>query len=177
MSSKAAAHIYISIWMATPRGGTKAIRKRVIKMGAMPKIYMAYGSNLNMRQMSNRCPFAEVYGSVLLLDYRLLFRGGNGSAVATIEPCKGSSVPVGLWRITPQDEQALDKYEGWPRLYRKEIFKIRVNGRMRRVFAYIMNDGWPLGAPSRFYLSTIAIGYRDFGLDLNALRKALRDSV
>jgi hypothetical protein len=68
-------------------------------------IYLAYGSNLNLRQMAYRCPTAKVLGSAKLTGYRLLFRGGNGGAVATIEKQKGESVPVMLWRIMPNDEK------------------------------------------------------------------------
>ena len=52
-------------------------------------IYLAYGSNLNLKQMACRCPTAQVLGSAKLTGYRLFFRGGNGGAVATIERQKG----------------------------------------------------------------------------------------
>ena len=45
----------------------------------------------------------------------------DGGAVATIEPSKNGKVPVLLWDIEPSDEVALDRYEGYPWLYRKEI--------------------------------------------------------
>ena len=89
------------------------------------RLYIAYGSNLNIEQMGFRCPYAVPIGTTVLTDYRLMFRGGmDGNAVATIEPAKGESVPVLLWEITPRDEEALDRYEGWPRLYRKSLSKI-----------------------------------------------------
>ena len=53
-------------------------------------LYVAYGSNLNMKQMSIRCPTAAVVGSGTLNGYRLAFCG-----VATVFPCKGNEVPVG----------------------------------------------------------------------------------
>ena len=146
-------------------------------MEKMPKIYMAYGSNLNVKQMHIRCPFAKVYKTAELPGYRLLFRGGNGGAVATIEPREGSSVSVALWKITPFDEKALDRYEGWPRLYRKEIFKITLGKRKVRVFAYIMNDGFPLGRPSRSYFTTILEGYEEFMFDQALLEKAVLVSI
>ena len=69
--------------------------------------YLAYGSNLNLEQMAHRCPTAKPVGPVVLKDYQLLFRGGHGSAVATVEPFKGKTVPCLLWEITPTDEAAL----------------------------------------------------------------------
>ena len=140
-------------------------------------IYLAYGSNLNLRQMAYRCPTAKVLGSAKLTGYRLLFRGGNGGAVATIEKQKGESVPVLLWRIMPNDEKALDRYEGYPHLYRKETVKVRFKGQWVPAMVYIMNEGRPLGAPSRYYYEVIRHGYIDAGFDISVLNKAVRDSV
>ena len=71
------------------------------------KLYIAYGSNLNLPQMAHRCPSAKVVGASEIKNYALVFRGGRNGAVATIEPCEGSSVPVLLWKITPKDEATL----------------------------------------------------------------------
>ena len=93
------------------------------------RLYIAYGSNLNLEQMGRRCPTAEVVGTAMLKDWRLRFRGGDHSAVATIERDKGFQVPVLVWRIQPRDEAALDRYEGFPFLYRKETLCVVVNGK------------------------------------------------
>ena len=69
------------------------------------RLYLAYGSNLNLEQMSRRCPTAEVVGTTILNNWRLMFRG-----VATVERCKGGKVPVLVWNIQPKDEAALDIY-------------------------------------------------------------------
>ena len=47
------------------------------------KIYLAYGSNLNLAQMKKRCPEAKVIGKANLRDYQLLFRGAGKGADAT----------------------------------------------------------------------------------------------
>ena len=39
------------------------------------KLYFAYGSNINLDQMAQRCPDAQVVGPVTLENYELLFRG------------------------------------------------------------------------------------------------------
>jgi gamma-glutamylcyclotransferase (GGCT)/AIG2-like uncharacterized protein YtfP len=140
-------------------------------------IYLAYGSNLNLKQMAYRCPTARLLGRAKLSGYRLLFRGSSGSAVATIEKQKGGSVPVLLWRITPYDEEALDRYEGYPRLYRKETVKVRFKGQWVSAMAYIMNEGRPLGTPGRYYYEVIRQGYMDAGFDISVLNKAVRDSA
>lgn len=78
------------------------------------RYYLAYGSNLNLRQMKFRCPGAKPVGTTTLEGYKLLFRGPHEGAVATVEPKVGSSVPVLIWETTPKDELALDHYEATP---------------------------------------------------------------
>ncbi len=134
-------------------------------------LYVAYGSNLNVRQMGFRCPDAMVVGIGLIRDYKLAFRG-----VATIEPSKGDAVPVGVWKVSKRDEKALDIYEGYPRLYRKETVEVEMaNGETVDAMVYIMNTGRP-GMPAQYYLQTIEQGYGDIGLDIKYLEAALRDT-
>ena len=62
--------------------------------------YFAYGSNLNIAQMSRRCPNAKpiiLPQPLYIPDWQLCFRG-----VADIEPQEGSKLPIGLWKITPE---------------------------------------------------------------------------
>ena len=134
------------------------------------KFYIAYGSNLNFRQMRMRCPQAKPVGSVILEDYELLFHG-----VATIAPKAGSSVPCGLWLISKKDEIALDRYEGWPNLYRKEKVEVQFGKRQMQVMTYIMNTGSP-HPPTQRYHHTILQGYWDFDLDMTVLTEAVRKS-
>lgn len=140
-------------------------------------IYLAYGSNLNLEQMAQRCPTSKPIGTAVLQDYQLLFRGRNGGAVATVEPVKGSSVPVLLWEITPADELALDRYEGFPFLYRKEKVKVKLGRKTVESMVYIMNDGKPLGIPSCYYYSVILDGYKSAEFDIDILKQAVKDST
>ena len=91
---------------------------------AKTKLYVAYGSNLNTTQMKFRCPTARIVGAGILHDYKLVFRGSNGNAVATIESSEGRHVSVLIWEVTAQDEAALDAYEGFPTFYRKETVMV-----------------------------------------------------
>ena len=68
-------------------------------------LYFAYGSNLDLEQMAQRCPDAEIVGPVRLENYELRFRG---SGFATVAPKKGSTVHGLVWKITPNCEQSLD---------------------------------------------------------------------
>ncbi|NSL53351.1 gamma-glutamylcyclotransferase family protein [Calidifontibacillus erzurumensis] len=141
------------------------------------KIYLAYGSNLNLKEMSSRCPSASILGSSELLGYRLLFCGESGSAEATIVKQKDGRVPVLLWNIMPSDEEALDLYEEYPEVYRKEFVNVHFKGEWVSAMVYIMNEKMPLGEPDRTYYEVIRQGYLDAGFDLSILDKAVQDSM
>ena len=145
--------------------------------GRENKIYIAYGSNLNIEQMSCRCPYATPIGNGILRNYGLLFRGGSGGAVATVEPKRGCSVPVLLREITPRCEDQLDRYEGWPRLYRKETVGVEYDGKIVEAMIYVMNEGYELGNPSQQYLNVILEGYESADFDPQILSNALTTSA
>jgi hypothetical protein len=141
------------------------------------KLYVAYGSNMNLVQMARRCPNAKVLGASRLKDYKLIFRGSNGGAVATVEPFRGGSVPVLVWKISKDDEEALDRYEGFPFFYRKENILINLKGVDIEAMLYIMNSGRPLGQPSMYYYSVIYDSYGAQNFDVKILNTALENSV
>ncbi len=142
------------------------------------RYYIAYGSNLNVRQMRMRCPSARRIGTSELKDYELLFKGSKTGSYLTVEKKLGSSVPVGVWEVTPADEKALDRYEGFPNFYYKMELTLPIKGirtgkiRKRRVFVYIMHENRPIGIPSISYMQTCIQGYEDFGFDWVALLDA-----
>lgn len=142
------------------------------------RLYIAYGSNLNLKQMGRRCPTAEIVGTTSLRGWRLMFRGGCRSAVATIERAPKYNVPVLIWRLQTGDEHNLDIYEGWPHLYRKETLRITVNRQRVYAMIYIMNEkGHPYGTPSKGYFDTILEGYKDADFNDSVLWQAVSDSV
>jgi hypothetical protein len=137
------------------------------------KLYLAYGSNLNITQMKKRCPNAEVIGASKLLDHRLAFRGNSRSGVLNIEPLPGGSVPVVVWKISDWDEGALDWYEGYPCLYTKQRFTVALDGHNLHTMAYIMTPGHRYAPPCDSYLRICADGYDYFGFDTNILYDAV----
>lgn len=146
-------------------------------MNTKEHLYIAYGSNLNLTQMKRRCPTAKAVGITELRNWRLWFRGQNRNAVATIEREQGFKVPVFVWWLQPDDEAALDHYEGFPFLYRKETLRVTVSGERFQAMVYIMDDNSrPYGTPSATYLSTIREGYESLGFDATVLRNAVKDS-
>ena len=137
------------------------------------KKYIAYGSNLNLEQMARRCPTAKVIGAGEIRDHELLFRGYRESAVATVEPKKGASVPVLIWEIGPEDERNLDIYEGHPRLYGKVNLEVQMENGSESIMTYTMNEGHEIGIPSVHYLETITTGYLEAGFDVNRLLESV----
>ena len=142
-------------------------------MSKKPMLYIAYGSNLNLPQMALRCPTAKVAGTAKLKDYELLFRGGRRGAVATVEPKEGGSVPVLLWKIKQPDEQALDRYEGYPHLYDKQMMDVELEGKTVSAMVYIMTPGHEFGVPSDYYADVIRQGYDSSGFDPRILENAI----
>lgn len=148
----------------------------------MAKLYIAYGSNLNMEQMRYRCPAAQFLGTGVIADYELQFKGSPYNAHATIAPAEGQSVPVGVWKIQKPDEARLDFYEGYHkngyRYYDKETIPVRMdNGSTMSGMVYIMDPKMDFGMPSREYTNTIRQGYRDCGMDGTVLEQAIEKSV
>lgn len=147
------------------------------------RYYLAYGSNLNVRQMMMRCPSARIIGTATIKDYKLMFKGSQTGSYLTIEPAPGSEVPVGVWAVSAADERALDRYEGYPNFYYKKDFSLQVigirSGKVRPIdaFAYIMHEERMLGKPTDLYLHTCAQGYINFDFNLDILFEALRFSM
>lgn len=139
----------------------------------MKRIYIAYGSNMHLGQMADRCPDARRLGTSQIEGYALEFHGRNGGAVATIVTREDSQVPVVLWEISERDERNLDRYEGFPRLYFKKDFRVYLGKRKVNGFAYIISSGYDVGIPSEYYYNTILEGYMDNGIDTKPLFAAL----
>ena len=134
------------------------------------KLYVAYGSNLNLEQMAYRCPDATIVGKGLVKNYGLKYRGSKTGAYATIIKESGKNVPVLVWKISPADERNLDHYEGFPTFYYKKKVTVHMeNGKKLSAMAYIMFDAALPGVPSNYYMRTIYEGYISNGLDLNIL--------
>ena len=145
---------------------------------------IAYGSNLNEERMKKRCPKAEVFGTSMIYGYRLLFKQSMTGAYATIEQDANCCVPVLVYKMTADDEQRLDRFEGYPKYYYKRDFLLPVwglNGRkkkLRRIcIAYIMHEYRLLSEPGEEYFDLLDSGYERWGFDKGCLVKAMEDSI
>lgn len=135
------------------------------------QLYIAYGSNINLEQMAYRCPHSKIVGMSEINDFELEFRG-----VATIVPKENASVPVLIWELDERDLPILNRYEGYPSLYRQEKMPFELNGRSCDGMAYLMNHG-TISPPSPQYYNTILQGYRENSLDESYLETALENSI
>lgn len=132
----------------------------------MNRLYFAYGSNLNREQMAQRCHDAIPVGRATVKGWRREFH-----CVLTIVENEKESVEGGLWQISSRDEKALDRYEGWPHLYRKERLIARIGKHRIEAMTYIMNGG-ELSPPSVPYFCVCATGMMQWDIEP---AKLLRD--
>ena len=135
----------------------------------MEQYYIAYGSNLNKSQMKQRCKDAVCVGSSMLENYKLKF-----NYYLTVEYCENEKTPIGVWKISKEDELALDEYEVYPTLYRKEYVNVTINNQTLRCVVYIMNYNKEKEnvSPTDEYFNVCLQGYEDFNLDSSYLYKA-----
>lgn len=136
------------------------------------KLYIAYGSNINLEQMAHRCPTAEKVAAAFLEGYELQFKG-----YATISENKETKTPVLAWRLKPQDECNLDKYEGFPKVYCKKTVELEINGENQEAMVYIMNNDNHLQMPSVDYYRAILKGYEDNNMNTEHLKTALENAI
>ena len=130
--------------------------------------YFAYGSNLHKRHMKDRCPDCEPISKAIAWGYALLFRGNSrGFGVADIQPKDDDFVPGAIYKVSAADRAALDRYEGYPRLYDRHVISVvkQDTGEVVKAFVYRMLDHYRLTPPGREYFNIIREGYRDWGMD------------
>ena len=116
--------------------------------------YFAYGSNMVVTQMHQRCPAAQDMGIARLDGWRLRI---NQPGYATIVPEQSAYVLGVLWSLTSACEAALDDYEEIATgLYTKAYLEIRGT----QALVYLATHALP-GHPLAGYLEAIiAEAYR-----------------
>jgi hypothetical protein len=145
----------------------------------MSYLYFAYGSNLDPRQMTRRCPKAKFIGRASMRGWSLEFVGKSrnwGGAVANIERIAGAVVPGTVWRLNKKDLAAMDVCEGHPWVYKRITQPCRIEGRRGAtpVQVYVHQFPFCMAYPSADYVERIAYGYARFALDEKALWDAIK---
>ncbi len=127
--------------------------------------YFAYASNLNQKQMRERCPDSEPMFTATLPNYKLVFlgwyrewRGGK----AGIRPFRGEKVLGAIYDVSEQCLRQLDKYESsYDRL---KVTVFNEDGEPIQAITHIKAGRSEETQPSPEYLSVIQQGYRDWRL-------------
>ncbi len=130
--------------------------------------YFAYASNLNKKQMLERCPESRPRFDAVLPNYKLVFvgwarqwRGGT----ATIKRYTGDKVPGAVYEVTERDLRRLDGYEGYPGSAAKlNVTVFNEDDRAIRAVTYMKSGQLEETPPSKEYIATIQQGYRDWGI-------------
>lgn len=85
-------------------------------------LYFAYGSNLHVTQMANRCPVSIFKGKGVLSGYRWQI---NERGVANVVRSSGDSVEGLIYLVNRKDERSLDRSEGVARgFYQKHLLTV-----------------------------------------------------
>jgi cation transport regulator ChaC len=128
--------------------------------------YFAYASNLNRKQMSQRCPNSKPKFIATLPNYKLIFTGWSRQwrgGTASIKPLRGEKVIGAVYEISEADLKVLDKHEGYPTTYnRLNVTVWSDTGDPVETVTYIKVEQSPETRPSQEYLSAIQQGYRDW---------------
>jgi len=125
-------------------------------------LYFAYGSNMDLLQMGDRCPGAVTVSTAELPSYRFIINTGG---VATLVPDPTSTVQGLLWKISKKDERSLSRHEGVKHgIYKKAFVGVRLpNGTTTRALIYVAADSHP-GKARPGYLEKVVSGAEGCGL-------------
>lgn len=118
--------------------------------------YFAYGSNMNVDQMADRCPGATVIGVGVLRDHRFVI---NRRGVATVVRSAGDEVHGVLWRVGAEHRETLDRLEGHHEDGRYDRLTMVVEVRGETVECELYVDPDSAGGPPRDgYLDLVVTG-------------------
>ena len=102
-----------------------------LKLTPPSRPYFAYGSNLDLSQMRERCPSFEAVGKAILPGYRWQI---NARGFANILPSAVDYVEGVLYKLSATEQQSLDVFEA---PYSKKIVTVKINGSQVEALVYI----------------------------------------
>lgn len=129
--------------------------------------YFAYGSNMDQKQMKERCPNSKLIGKGVLNEYKLAFtiysqKRRCGCADIVASPNK--EVWGLIYSLTAADLIKLDRFERTPDNYRRIHLEIEdESGNKLKVETYeVVNKTTTDLKPSKDYLSKITKATKEF---------------
>lgn len=147
-------------------------------------IYFGYGSNLWRHQMQQRCPHSEYLGVARLNNYTWLINERGYANVVEISHHQPNSDETGsyenevwglVYSLQPSDEKRLDRNEGVPFAYTKELLScdfwpgddktgpanITAEPEWKGMLVYINRDQVEPSRPKEEYVYRMNMGIRD----------------
>jgi gamma-glutamylcyclotransferase (GGCT)/AIG2-like uncharacterized protein YtfP len=102
--------------------------------------YFAYGSNMDMSRLSTRGVNPITRNKGTLKNWKLKFNkkaSAGDWSFANIEPSEGDTVEGLVFTIKESDLKLLDKFEGAPRHYRREILIVETYTEEIKCITYV----------------------------------------
>jgi len=124
------------------------------------KYYFAYGSNMNEKQLQERCLNPNLYtlGKSCLKNYRLDFTTKSGfwkGGVADVVYNEGSVVWGLLYVLNKEEIKLLDHYEGFPTYYTRDEEDLSFDDQTIKAWVYKVANKDSFIPPSEKYINTI----------------------
>lgn len=130
--------------------------------------YFAYGSDLNKKQMKERCPDSVPKYTANLPNYKLIFSGWARQwrgGTASIKFSRGDKVRGGVYEISESDLRHLDSFEGYPgNSNRLNVTVFTTDDEAIPAITYIKTGQPEETQPSAEYLTIMQQGCRDWRL-------------
>ena len=135
-------------------------------------LYFGYGSNLWRDQMIRRCPQSTFAGIGRLDSYEWII---NDRGYANVVPSSSADYTWGLiYTLTSSDEEALDRNEGVPHIYGKEMKDVHLwkadeeggmdtqdGGELQKMLVYIDYERTKPSDPKEEYIYRMNKGIED----------------
>jgi gamma-glutamylcyclotransferase (GGCT)/AIG2-like uncharacterized protein YtfP len=121
--------------------------------------YFAYGSNMDLEQITERCPSARLVGQATLTDFSLqftIYSEKRQCGCADIVATKGAHVEGLLFTLTDEDLVRMDHFEGAPKHYQR--ITVTVSTEQGRVEAHtyeVVRKASTTLRPSKEYLGLL----------------------
>lgn len=115
--------------------------------------YFAYGSNMDVYQMAERCPSCKAVGVGMVAGFQLAL---DSEGTATIIENQNDSVWGIIWQVKGEDIVALDRYEGVrAHCYGHSFIEVSFENQEQEALVYISNRNVNCGIQRKGYLEKI----------------------
>ena len=126
-------------------------------------LYFAYASNLNKKQMLERCPDCKARFSAVLPNYRMIFCGWSRTwhgGMANLQPSRGEKVKGALYEVTEAGLRRLEKYDVGYSRFNVTVFD--EDNQPHEAVTLLKAGHVEESLPSKEYAAVIKQGYRDW---------------